>query len=104
MAVDLDQFTSSHAIAGVAGSLVSLKFAPGLTWPERAFNFVSGSLCAILVAPALTEFFKLTSPAMLSGVSFAVGLFGLSLAAAASDALRKVKWAEVVQGLIGRKD
>ena len=104
MAFDWDQFTSGHAVAGVAGSLVSLKFSPGLTWAERAFNFVCGSLCAILVSPALTEFFKLTSPAMLSGVSFAVGLFGLSLADAASRELRKVKLAEIVQGLFGRKD
>lgn len=104
MGLDLDGLSRSPALAGIAGSLVALRFAPGDSWKDRLFNFVSGSLCAVLVAPALAEFLSLKSHAMLSGLSFAVGLFGLSVAAAIAHGIKGVKLEEVITRLIGRKD
>jgi hypothetical protein len=104
MPLDIDDLSRNPAVAGVAGSLVALRFSPGETWGERLFNFICGSLCAILLAPAVAEFLSLTSHAMLSGLSFAIGLFGLSIAAALSHGLKGVNLAEVITGWIGRKD
>lgn len=104
MPLDFDHLTSTQALAGAGGSLVSLKFAPGATWKERAFNFAAGTMAAIAVAPAIAEWLKLTSPAMLSGLSFSVGLFGLSVAAAITAAVRDAKLADVLPSWLTRKD
>lgn len=97
------QKIAAHPLAaGVLGALVGLRFAPGISWVERLANVATGTVFAGYVAPAAGEVFSLTSVPMLSGLSFAVGMFGMSLAAAVLQGVRDVKWGEVFTGWVSR--
>lgn len=100
---DVDKLARSPYAAGVAGSLVALRFAPGSTWVERAVNVVAGSITAAYVSPALAEWLRITSPGLQSGLAFLLGLFGLSLAAAALQAMREAQLGQVITGWISRR-
>lgn len=102
MSIDLDSL--APFAVGSAGAVVSLKFVPGPTWAERAFNVLTGCLCAGFLAPAAAEWFHMTSRGLQFGLAFLVGMFGLSVAAAVASGLRDLKLAEMVAGwLPGRK-
>lgn len=78
---DPDRVLRSPLVAGAIGSVVALKSSPGDSWLERAFNVVCGAALAAYMSPAICEYFALTTVAMQSGMSFAVGLFGMNLVA-----------------------
>jgi hypothetical protein len=103
--VDLDpqKLIATPLVAGLVGALVGLKFAPGINWSERTINILTGSACAGFVAPACGEIFKLTTPSMLSCLSFFLGMFGMSLAAAIMTGLRDVKVGEIIQSWLTRR-
>ena len=100
---DVDKLARSPFGAGVAGSLVALRFAPGASWGERALNVLAGSITAAYVSPALAEWLRITSPGLQSGLAFLLGLFGLSLAAAGLQAIRETPLGQVLTGWISRK-
>jgi hypothetical protein len=103
MDIDFNKLLHSPLAAGVAGSVIGLRFAPGLNWIERAANVMAGSLTAAYATPGIASFFDVTKPEMLSAMAFALGLFGLSLAAAAMQGVRELKVAEIISGWISRK-
>lgn len=98
-----EKWLQSHFAVGALGSIVGLKFAPGATFFERVFNVGAGTLCAGFFAPALAEWWHVTSPGMHSAMSFAVGMFGISLAAAVAQAIRELKLGEILTGWLSRK-
>lgn len=100
---DPDRWLHSHFAAGALGSFVALKFAPGVNWKERTFNVLAGSLCAGFCAPALAEWLHVGSAGFHAFLSFAVGLFGLSLATAILQGIRELKVADIVSGWLSRK-
>jgi hypothetical protein len=102
MNLDTDSWLRQPVIVGAFGSLVGLKFSPGTTWLERGFNLLCGALCAAFLAPAATMWLH-ASGALENALAFAVGLFGLNLAAAIVQGLRDVKLGEIVSGWISRK-
>lgn len=99
---DPESLLHSHILAGVAGSLVGLRWAPGATWLERAGNLLAGCGCAVYVTPGIAEWADIHSPRSLAALSFAVGMFGLSIAAAVVQALRDAKLGEALESLIRR--
>jgi len=103
MDIDISAAARNPFVGGALGAIVGLKFAPGATWPERVANVVAGGLCAGYGAPAASEWLHVTSAHMQSGLAFAVGLFGLSLAAAVWQGLRELKLAEIITGWISRR-
>lgn len=103
MDFDMDKIARSPWAAGALGSLVALRFAPGMTWGGRAFNVLCGALCAGFLAPPLVEWLALHTDGMRAGAAFAVGMFGLSIAAAAAEAVRNVAWGDVVRGWVTRR-
>ena len=105
MSLDVDPIAAvKHPwLAGLAGSLIALKFAPGSGWLERVFNLTCGTLCAGFVAPYLSEWLGVKSVNGEAALAFGVGLFGLSVAAAAMQALRDLRLAEILQGWMSRK-
>lgn len=103
MDIDPHKVIASPFAAGILGALAGLKFAPGISWLERVTNVVTGSACAGFAAPAAGEMFRLTSPSMLGFLAFAVGMFGMSIAAAVMQGLRDLKLAEIIAGWISRK-
>ena len=103
MDFDPERLARSPFFVGAAGSFVALRFAPGVSWWERLSNVVAGSLCAGFAAPALIEWLHITSAGMTAGVSFGVGMFGLSLAAAILQGIRETKLAEIATGWLQRR-
>lgn len=103
MDIDPERVMRSPFTVGAAGSLVALKFAPGATWSERVFNVLAGSVCAGFVGPALTDWLNVASPGMTAGVHFGVGMFGLSLAAAAMQGIKETRLGEILTGWLSRK-
>lgn len=103
MDIDLNKLLHSPLAAGVAGSVIGIRFAPGLTWVERVFNVMAGSLTAAYATPGIATWFDVSKPEVLSAMAFALGLFGLSLAAAAMQGVRDLKVAEIISGWISRR-
>jgi hypothetical protein len=103
MDLDFDKIVKNPWAAGAFGSVVALKFAPGISWWERAFNVLCGSLCAGFFGPALIEFFAVNRHGLEAAISFGVGMFGLSMAAALMQAIRELKLAEILTSRLTRK-
>lgn len=81
---------------GAAGGLVSLRYAPGLSRKERAFNLLCGTLLAGFLTDAIIELFGLRSPAMWGAIAFLVGVFGMNVLAAVNGWLRELKLSDVL--------
>jgi hypothetical protein len=103
MDVNLDKILTSPFTAGLVGALVGLRFAPGISWGERVTNVAAGAACSAFMAPAASEVFLLTSESMMGFLSFAIGMFGMSVAAAIMEGLREIKVAELINGWFQRK-
>lgn len=102
MDIDPQRLISHPLAAGLLGAMIGLKFAPGLSWFERVTNVAAGAACAGYVTPAAAEVFGLVSAPMQSALGFAVGMFGMSVAAALIEAVRAVQWADIVSGWLKR--
>lgn len=101
---DFDKITQGHILPGMIGSVISLRFAPGDSWGERVLNVVTGSLLVVYCTPALSEWLHIAQgTGVRDFLSFAVGLFGLSLAAAVTSGIRQLQVAEIISGWISRK-
>jgi len=89
-------------IAGFLGSVLSLKFvADAKTWPQRGFMVLGGTVFAAYVTPVLGNLMGASEP-MERGLSFMVGLFGLTLASAIFNGIRETKFGEVIAGWFKR--
>jgi hypothetical protein len=89
---------------GALGALVTaVRFTPGASWPERAFNVAAGSLFAGFLTPAVTEWLSMASPAYLSGAAFIFGLLGMSLASAILQGVKDTPIGQIVTGWLSRK-
>ena len=102
MDIDPHRIAAHPLTAGLAGAVVGLRFAPGLSWVERIANVFAGSMCAGFVGPATSEMFNLTSNSMQSALAFAIGMFGMSIAAAIFQALRDIKLTEIITDWLSR--
>ena len=102
--MEIDPKYMSHPLVpGLIGALIGLRFAPGVAWLERVTNVIAGGACAAYVAPAAGEIFKLTSVSMLGFLSFFVGMFGMSIAAAVMQGVRDLKLADIISGWLSRR-
>lgn len=102
MEIDAQKATFLPFLAGAAGSIVALKFAPGTTWVERITNVMSGTAFTWAIAPAAGEYFHLATPQMLSCLSFVLGLFGMSIAAAIMAAIKNLDLAKMISDKFGK--
>lgn len=96
MDIDPDKYLQNPWFVGGVGSVIALRWAPGLTWIERAFNVACGLTMAGFMAPLAVEYLKLTSPAMFSGSAFMIGLFGMNLVAAINNGIRNTTIADLM--------
>ncbi len=84
------------ALAGLSGSIVSLRWMPGETWPTRAANAGCGIAAAIFLGPWACELLEVASLRSTSGVSFGIGCFGVAIADIAVRQARDLKIAELI--------
>lgn len=105
MTVDIDphRIITHPLTAGIGGALAGLRFAPGLSWPERVVNVASGAACAGWIAPAAVNLFDLASGSAESALAFLIGMFGMSIAAAVTEAVRALRLADIIAGWISRR-
>lgn len=94
---------NSHIAAGLLGSIVGLKWAPGTTWVERVTNVECGFGCSVYLAPGGAEWLGVESPRALAAMSFAMGMFGLSLAAAVSQFIKSTEFGAIISSWLTRK-
>lgn len=103
MDIDPHKIITNPLMAGLAGAIVGLKFAPGISWIERVTNIAAGASCSAFVAPASAEMLRLSSVSMTGFLAFIVGMFGMSIAAALLQGLRDMKVGEIITSWISRK-
>lgn len=89
-------------VAGVFGAVVSLKFLPDMhgAW-ERLCMVSSGALVAGYTAPIAVAFFDMKSQGGESSVTFLIGLFGMSIAAAVIKMIRDAALWDLVKARWG---
>jgi hypothetical protein len=77
MDIDPQKIAAHPLAAGVLGSIVGLRLAPGLSWLERLTNVITGSLCAGFAAlsgsTGITCDFGLTEGNMIVGYDVPLG-------------------------------
>ena len=73
-------------IAGFVGSVVSLKFINGLSKWQSVTTVAAGTLVAAYCTPITVELLNL-SPRLEAAIAFLGGLFGMSIAGAAINAI-----------------
>lgn len=104
MDFDAERITGSPFVFGAVGALITaVKFTPGASWGERAFNVMAGSAAAGFITPALVEWLSMKSPAYASGAAFLFGLFGMSLAAALLQGIKDTPLGQIFTGWLSRR-
>lgn len=99
---DIDRWLRTPWLAGVAGSFVAVRFAPGTSWGERVFNVMCGALCAAYITPAIADRLEVVKAPQQSAIAFVVGLFAMTLAAAIVQGIRETNVAEIIRGWLSR--
>jgi hypothetical protein len=90
-------------LAGLAGSIVSLRWVPGTTMLMRLFNVGAGMLTAGICAPPLVTYFGLEPDRAMGFVAFGVGLFGMAVLTAIKEGMDAANVKDLVTRLIRRK-
>ncbi len=89
-------------VAGFFGAIMSLWFVTeAKTWPQRFFMVLGGAIVAAYATPLLGLIISPSEP-MERGLSFMVGLFGMTLANAIFAGIRDTKFGEIVSGWLKR--
>ena len=102
--IDFQRVINHPLMAGAGGALVGvLRFAPGVSLPTKIANAIAGVGVAWYIAPALSELLVLNSDTTKSALSFVVGMFGMSIAAALNEAVRSMQWADILTSWAKRK-
>lgn len=89
------------AVAGLAGALVGLKFAPGATWHERLFSVAAGAAISVYAGPITAEQLALTSEGARMGLGFGLGMFGITIADVLARTIRDLKLGEIISSKLG---
>lgn len=89
-------------LPGFVGGVLSLRFFKEQTWGEKVMTVLGGWACASWATEPVLAFFTLNNTSWSNGISFFVGLFGMSIVAALMAALKEINLGEIVSGWIKR--
>lgn len=102
--IDPNRIIAHPIFVGILGVAVSvLKFMPGTNYAEKAINFMAGAAVVWSCAPGVIEYLSIKTIGIASLLSFMIGAFGLSLAAAVSSGIKETKFGEIITGWLSRK-
>jgi len=82
-------------VAGFLGALVSLRYIKPTGFVDGVFYVLYGWFIAIQTTPSIASWQGLSAPVE-QGVSFVLGIFGVSLMSSVTDAIRETKLAVIV--------
>jgi hypothetical protein len=94
---------SPFAIGALGALVTAIRFTPGATWQERAFNTAAGACFSGFLTPAVTDWLGMSKPSYASGAAFLLGLLGMSLASAVLDGIKQTQVGQIITGWISRK-
>jgi xanthosine utilization system XapX-like protein len=80
MNFDPEHLLKSPFLPALIGAYISLRFVPGMSFPERLFNLSAGCFLGGYFAPGIAEWFALDGSRVTAAVAVLVGLFGLHIA------------------------
>lgn len=87
--------------AGFIGAVVSLKYIAGCdTGLQKAVMAFSGAFAANYLTPLVMQWLETEKGE--AGIAFAIGLFGMSLAAALMESIKHIDLAELIKGRFGK--
>lgn len=103
--VDIDTMPIiKHPVAAaILGALVGLRFAPGLTWGQRAFNASSSVALAMIFGPIGSDLLQLSETGT-SALSGGIALFGLGLADQVQAAIKAGEWRNWIPGATRKEE
>lgn len=89
---------------GVAGAIVSLRFAPqGTTWGDRAASVAGGIASSVYLAPWAVEWLGVASARVETGMGFAFGALGLVVLGETAKAVREAQLGTVLRGWLRKR-
>ncbi len=89
---------------GVAGAIVSLRFAPeGTTWGDRAASVAGGIASSVYLAPWAVEWLGVASVRVEAGMGFAFGALGLVVLGEATRAVREAQLGQALRGWLRKR-
>lgn len=94
-------YSISTYVWGILGSAVSMRFVPQLGFFAKMTAVAAGTAVAVAGTPLVKLAFGIVDEQALYGVSFFIGVFGLSLAASIFDTLRNTKWGRILERRLG---
>lgn len=100
MDVDPGKVVSDPMTFGAVGSLIALKWIPGDGYLAKIFNFLAGTACGGIVAPALAEWQSITSDVMRGAMAFVIGMLGLSAMDAIVRGIKEIKLGEIINEIV----
>jgi len=98
MTENIADFSSAKILAGLAGSIVSLKFVAG-TYIERALMCVGGASLSYYATTPVYSWVNLPDTEGLVG--FMIGLFGMAVVAKCFEVVMAVDAKQVSQDILG---
>ncbi len=79
-----------------------MRFVPQLGFFQKLTAVASGTAMAIAGTPIVKYTFKLQDEQILYGVSFFIGVFGLSLTASIFDTIKNTKWGRIIESRLSK--
>ena len=83
----LEELGLLKVIAGLAGSVVSLRFVQG-TWKEKALMVIGGAAFSIFATSPVAQYVGMSNAEGLVG--FLIGLFGMAIASKVYELIQSV--------------
>jgi len=91
----LDALTNPIS-AGIIGSFISLRWAPGKTFTDRVFNVAASVAIVWYGSPAANDFFNIRTESMACFMGFAIGCLGLNSFAKIFEGIKQLKLALIL--------
>ena len=92
----LHKVVQHPAVAGVVGSLLSLKWVPGDSWGERLFSFGCGMGAVLFLVPAAIGYFEVKALWAPPAFGFMAGILGINLVSKSVDYVRAVDFGAIL--------
>jgi hypothetical protein len=96
--INTDDYATNPVVVAMLGSILGLKAWPGTSWLEKFLNVMLGFVIAIIVGPALVDYFSILSVKLGAAVIFASGSCGLVLFASIIEGIRQTKFGDIIKG------